>query len=90
MVMNFLDRYIISTNLLLLLVMLSPIPTNFYDSNVIPYIFVTFVISVSTFFIEYLFNKAGYERKEKAKKMYLFVMPMNMIIYVVFLLFVFD
>lgn len=90
MVMNFLDRYSISSNLFLLLVVLSPIPTNFYDGNVIPYMFVTFIISVSTFFIEYLFNKAGYERKKKALKMYLYVMPMNMIIYVVFLLVVFD
>ena len=77
----FLNRYIVSTNFLLLLLILSLAYTEFYSSNVVLFIFLTIVTSGSTFFMEYLFNKAGYERKLKAKRMALYVMPSNVIIF---------
>lgn len=80
---TFLDRYIISTNFLLLLIILSLAYTQFYSSNVFLYFFLAAVTSASTFFVEFLFNKANYERKIKAKRMTVYIMPFNIIIFAV-------
>ncbi|KGP84553.1 MULTISPECIES: hypothetical protein [unclassified Paenibacillus] len=80
---TFLDRYIISTNFLLLLIILSLAYTQFYSSNVLLYFFLATVTSASTFFVEFLFNKANYERKIKAKRMAVYIMPFNIIIFAV-------
>ncbi len=78
----FFDRYVISTNFLLLVLILSLAYTQFYTSNVVLYFFLAAVTCSSTFFIESLFNKAKYETKTKAKKMAVYVMPCNMIIFI--------
>lgn len=90
MIIKYLDRYAISVSLFVLLLVLSPVFTGFFSSNVIPYAFAATVLSGSSFFFEYLFNKAGNERQEKGKKMYFYVIPANMIIFVGIVLLLFN
>jgi len=85
-----LDRYAISVSLLVLLLVLSPVFTGFFTSNAVPYAFAATVLSGSSFFFEYLFNKAGNGRQEKGKKMYFYVIPANMIIFVGIVLLLFN
>ncbi|MBD8036572.1 hypothetical protein H9635_07445 [Solibacillus sp. A46] len=90
MVTKYLDRYAISVSLLVLLLILSLVFTGFFTSNVMPYAFAATVLAGTSFFFEYLFNKAGNERQEKGKKMYFYVIPANMIIFVGIVLLLFN
>ena len=90
MVIKYLDRYAISVSLFVLLLILSLVFTSFFTSNVIPYAFAAAVLGGSSFFFEYLFNKAGTERQEKGKKMYFYVIPANLIIFVGIVLLLFN
>lgn len=90
MVMKLLDKYVISSNLLLLLLILSPAFTGFYSSNLIQYAWLSFAFVFSIFVFEYFFNKAGYEKREKAKRIYLYVMPGHLVLFTVSVFFLFN
>lgn len=88
--MQFLNRYAISSNLLLLLLILSPAFTGFYSDNVIHYAWLSFIFVFSILIFEYFFNRAGYERKEKAKRIYLYIMPFYLVLFTVAVFLIFN
>lgn len=81
--MKLLDRYIISLNLFVLLLVLSLVFTDFYRTNIIEYSWMSFAFVFSVFIIEYSFNKAGYEKREKAKKIYFYIMPIFLVVFTI-------
>lgn len=87
--MKLLDKYAISLNLFVLLLVLSPLPTSFYSTNIIEYIWLSFLFVFSITIIEFYFNKAGYNKKEKGKKIYLYIMPIHLIIFTILLFLIF-
>jgi len=81
--LKYLDRYVITANLLLLLAVLSPAFTRFYTENQFSYLWLAILFAVSIFIFEYIFNQAGYSKKEKAKKVYYCIMPVHLVIFTI-------
>lgn len=75
---------------LVLLVVLSPLITSFYSSNIGAYFFLLLIICLSNFTLETMYNSRNYEQKTKAKQMALFTVPMNAAILITFMVFIFD
>ncbi|ARJ50871.1 hypothetical protein [Staphylococcus lutrae] len=63
--------------------------TSFYSKNIILYIIMSFVILLSTLSTEIALNKK-YGLQEKAKKMMVSIIPINLVIFSVFLFFIFS
>lgn len=82
------NHYYFSLNFATMLVFFSLPMTHLYTENVLLYGIMTFVILISTVAIEITLNKT-HDLKAKGKKMIWTVVPMNVIVFSIFILFIF-
>lgn len=89
---TFFDRHLLSITHLILLLLFSLSLTDFYQhSRNVGWFFMVFtLIILNTVFFEVAFNRKNLPREEFFKKMALYVVPMNIVIFAVFVLFVFE
>lgn len=89
---TFFDRHLLTISHVILLLLFSLALTDFYQHsrNVGWFVMVLTLITLNTVFFEVAFNKKNLAREEFFKKMGLYVVPMNIIIFATFVLFVFE
>ncbi|MEJ7542739.1 hypothetical protein [Staphylococcus intermedius] len=85
---NFINNYYFSLVFATMLVFFSLPLTHWYTENVLLYGIMTFVILLSTVVTEMTLNKT-HDLKAKAKKMSWTFVPMNIIVFSVFIFFIF-
>ncbi|WP_086429526.1 hypothetical protein [Staphylococcus cornubiensis] len=85
---HFINNYYFSLNFATMLVFFSLPMTHLYTENVLLYGIMTIVILLSTVVTEITLNKT-HDLKAKAKKMLWTMVPMNIIVFSVFIFFVF-
>ncbi|PCF47118.1 hypothetical protein [Staphylococcus delphini] len=85
---QFVNNYYFSLVFATMLVFFSLPITHFYTENVLLYGIMTMVILLSTVAIEMTLNKT-HDLKAKAKKMLWTMVPMNAIVFSVFIFFIF-
>ena len=89
---NFFDRHLTTITHLILLLLFSLHLTDFYQHsrNVGWFFMVLTLITINNVFFELIFSGKNLAREEYFKKMGMFVVPMNIIIFTTFVLFVFE
>ncbi|EGQ4280047.1 hypothetical protein E2E07_11705 [Staphylococcus pseudintermedius] len=86
---TFVNKYYFTLVFTTILALFSLSVTELYSRNVALYILMSVIIILSTTAIEIILNKNN-PTKEKAKKMLFTMIPINIIVYTVFLLFIFN
>lgn len=81
--MKFLNDFPITLSLALMLTILSGPFTNFYTTNILEYIFLALTFTLSILLSEFLLNRKYDDTVEKAKKLYLYIMPINLVIFTI-------
>ncbi|QHW37559.1 hypothetical protein GZH82_09530 [Staphylococcus ursi] len=85
---QFVNNYYFSLVFATMLVLFSIPLTNFYTQNVLLYGIMTFVILLSTVVVEMTLNRT-HDLKAKAKKMLWSLVPINVVVFSMFILFIF-
>jgi hypothetical protein len=85
---QFMDKFYFTLTHLTILILFSLPITDFFQKNIMLYALMFFVIMISTFAVENELNKK-FSLQEKAKKFCKSLLPINVIIYAIFILFIF-
>lgn len=85
---KFIDDYFFTLIFLTMFVLFSGNITNFYNENIIMYILFSLVVIGNILIVEYTLNKK-FDLKEKAVKMNYSFVPINVVAFILMLVFVF-